>query len=63
MALLMSMGSVALNQWRASSPTLDPRTVPAELLQRFRHLRWALARRSGPRSSDRVCWIRAWAKL
>ena len=38
MALVRSMGWVALNQWRASSPTLFPGRSPQSVLQRFGHL-------------------------
>ena len=56
-------GWVALNQWRASSPTRDPGRSPQRSSSASATCRCARARRVGPRSSYRVCWMRAWAKL
>ena len=51
------------DQWRASSPTRDPGRSPQRSSSASATCRCARARRVGPRSSYRVCWMRAWAKL
>ena len=51
MALVRSMGWVALNQWRASSPTLSPGRSPQRSSKASATYRCARARRVGPKSS------------
>ena len=48
MALTRSTGWVALNQWRASSPTRAPGRSPQRLSKASATWRWARARRVGP---------------